>query len=141
LLQWGFWTFRDNLLFGTGNGSWIYSVFNYNVEGVIPYDDKLNVFRHLAHNKFSLVAAEQGLVGFMLFFIWIFWQVVIYLKHTIQSKIDNSGIYFYSVLIYLLLSCFYATMNSTPNFVSMAEILFYINMGFLYRINIQKTFC
>lgn len=124
------WLFFDHPLIGVGVGNWLVEVYQTDVSDFVEINNALDFVRHNSHDFYSHLIAESGLLGLIPFVSYL---VLILLGAWKRLTIDNIKAFssFSSVIIFLIISFFYATLIIRPAHFSTPLLIAFIGLGIL----------
>ena len=99
--------FKESPIFGKGLGSWKIEVLKYGHQGL---ETENNItFHQRPHNDFIWIAAEQGIVGLLIYMSLVILLLFLLIKLILKTENTNEKLFYflalYAYLGYLIYSC------------------------------------
>jgi O-antigen ligase/Tfp pilus assembly protein PilF len=99
--------FKESPIFGKGLGSWKIEVLKYGHQGL---ETENNItFHQRPHNDFIWIAAEQGIVGLLIYMSFVILLLFLLIKLILKTENTNEKLFYflalYAYLGYLIYSC------------------------------------
>jgi O-antigen ligase/Tfp pilus assembly protein PilF len=99
--------FKESPIFGKGLGSWKIEVLKYGHQGL---ETENNItFHQRPHNDFIWIAAEQGIVGLLIYMSLVILLLFLFIKLILKTENANEKLFYflalYAYLGYLIYSC------------------------------------
>ena len=99
--------FKESPVFGKGLGSWKIEVLKYGHKGL---ETENNItFHQRPHNDFIWIAAEQGIIGLLIYVSLIFLILFLLIKSILITENSNEKLFyflvFYAYVGYIIYSC------------------------------------
>lgn len=127
---------KHHLVYGVGAGNFTENYKPYTVSSYQTYISA-NEEKSTVHNYFLLMLTEQGIIGLIIFIVFIFY-ILIYIENLYHQQSSSQNAF---LLILIALSIFaFLVNNSLSDFVETNKVgsLFWINLGLLSLFEKQK---
>ena len=125
--------FVSNPLIGSGLGNWAIEVYKYNLDGVGGLDHPYLFYRVRSHNLYGLILAELGIIGFLSYLTPLLYSIQSIVRTYWSLLLGVKKASITAIIVYLVLSFFYASVNFAPYHFSEISLVVFSCMGIVTR--------